>query len=102
MKIFISLFAFLLFIGNTYAGKIDTFYRVASHAFYTFNKNPEVRDMVKEGRWGDLLTTFITGVIIFLAFVALLSIGCEIWTWNKDRQKKQNDIENTNPPEDAE
>ena len=102
MKIFISLFAFLLFIGNTYAGKIDTFYSVASHAFYTFNKNPEVRDMVKEGRWGDLLTTFITGVIIFLAFVALLSIGCEIWTWNKDRQKKQNSVEKADPPKDAE
>ena len=102
MKIFISLFDFLLFIGNTYAGKIDTFYRVASHAFYTFNKNPEVRDMVKEGRWGDLLTTFITGVIIFLAFVALLSNGSEIWTWNKDRQKKQNSVEKADPPKDAE
>ena len=101
MKIYFPLFAFLLFIGNTYAGKIDTFYRVASHAFYTFNKNPEVRDMVKEGRWGDLLTTFITGVIIFLACV-LLSIGYGIWTWNKERQNQQNDIENTNPPKDAE
>ena len=65
------------------------------------NKNPEVRDMVKEGRWGDLLTTFITGVIIFLAFVALLSIGYGIWAWNKDRQKKQNSIEKANPPKDA-
>lgn len=51
---------------------------------------------------GRLLTTIVTGVIIFLAFVALLYIGCEIWTWNKDRQKKQNSVEKADPPEDAE
>lgn len=60
-----------------------------------------MRDMVKEGRWGDLLTTIVTGVIIFLACV-LLSIGYGIWTWNKERQNQQNDIENTDPPKDAE
>lgn len=36
MKVFISLFVFLLFVGNTYAGKADVFFRDASHSFYTF------------------------------------------------------------------
>ncbi len=98
MKVFISLFVFLLFVGNTYAGKIDTFTRVV----FLILKNRKVQDMIKEGRWGDLLITIVTGVIIFLVFGALLSIGCEIWTWNKDRQKKQNSVEKADPPKDAE
>lgn len=110
MKVFISLFVFLLFVGNTYAGKPDVFFRIASHSFRIifriFSKNPELRDMVKEGRWGDLLTAFVSWLtspvgIIFLACV-LLSIGYGIWTWNKERQNQQNSVEKADPPKDAE
>lgn len=37
----------------------------------------------------------------YLIFV-LAFIGYGIWAWNKDRQNQQNDIENTDPPKDAE